>query len=236
MSDPNEHPLFPATSENADPPRVSKINIARFDPIKGTSPFIPRLFDAAEIRDLSQIAEMFGGGRYELVGRDEHRIVARRSYEIAGESKPLVQEVPKPVHDTVPSPALPPPAQSGMGFGGFAAMLPIVVPIILQYLQNAAAERREQQTQNQAMYMNMMQQQQASSQAFIQAMSNLNKGSGSSEDFRAGIAWAENFIAGKMEAAAEGGGETDAAEIMKTIGQAFEMMKLTGGPPAAGAT
>lgn len=232
-----EHPLFPAKDENDDPPQVGKINIARFDPIKGTMPFVPRLFDASEIRDLSQIAELYGGGRYELIGRNAegNRIVAKRVYEIAGDPKPLVAPLPVEPRDTIPVPAHHTPASPASGFN-IATALPVVVPIVLQYLQNAAADRREQQAQSQAMTMAMMQQQQASSQAFIQAMSNLNtRGSNSSEEFRAGIQFAENLIESKMAAAAEaGGGEADAAEIMKTIGQAFEMLKLTGGTPPTG--
>jgi hypothetical protein len=231
-----EHPLFPAKDENDDPPQIGKISIARFDPVKGTSPFIPRMFDAKEILDLSQISEMYGGGRYELVGRNAegNRIVAKRVYDIAGPSKPLVAEVP-PV-ETAPV-YHPPAAPAQASQMNMATVLPIVVPIVLQYLQNAAADRREQQAQSQAMTMAMMQQQQASSQAFIQAMSTLpqRSGGGSSEEFRAGIQFAENLIEAKMAAANEaGGGEADAGEIMKTIGQAFEMLKLTGGssPPA----
>jgi hypothetical protein len=232
----SEHPLFPAKDENDDPPQIGKISIARFDPVKGTSPFIPRLFSADEIRDLSQISELYGGGRYELVGRNAegNRIVAKRVYDIAGPSKPLVAEVPPVESPPIYHPPVAPAPVQGINF---ATVLPVVVPIVLQYLQNAAADRREQQQAQQANTLMMMQQQQASSQAFIQAMSNLNtRSSGSSEEFRAGIQFAENLIESKMAAAAvAGGGEADAAEIMKTIGQAFEMLKLTSGsPPVAG--
>lgn len=244
-----EHPLFPAKEDDDEPPLIGSISICRFDPVKGTSPFIPRRFSAEEIRDLSQIAELYGGGRYELIGRNTegNRIVAKRVYEIAGESKPLVAPLPMP---DAPPPvrASQQPAQPASPFAGLAPLLPVIVPVVLQYMQTAAADRMAQQQrmqeasqssqqQMQAMMMAMMQQQQSSSQAFIQAMSSLpHKGSGSSEEFRAGIAFAENLIQGKLDAAAEaGGGETEAAEIMKTIGQAFEMLKLTGnGPPATG--
>jgi hypothetical protein len=234
-----EHPLFPAKDENDDPPQVGKINIARFDPIKGTMPFVPRLFDASEIRDLSQIAELYGGGRYELIGRNAegNRIVAKRVYEIAGDPKPLVAPLPVEPRDTIPAPFHAPPVAPPAQGMSLATVLPILVPVVLQYMQNASAERRAQEAQNQANHLMMMQQQQASSQAFIQAMSNLNtRGNGSSQDFKDGIAFAENMIAAKLEEAEKsGGGEADAAEIMKTIGQAFEVLKLTGGsPPATG--
>lgn len=237
MSDLVEHPLFPAKDEGDDPPRITNMNISRFDPVKGNSPFIPRLFGADEIRDLSQIAEMYGGGRYELVGRDGNRIVAKRVYDIAGDSKPLVASAPTPPAEPVQQVIQQAPQNQG-GLN-LASVLPIVVPIVLQYLQNAAADRREQQAQSQAMTMAMMQQQQASSQAFIQAMSTLpTRGGGNgSEDFKAGIAFAESIIEGKMAAAAEANGEDTAVkEIMTTVGQAFEMMKLTGNTPPAGST
>jgi hypothetical protein len=223
------HPLFPAQDSESEPPEIGWISLCRWNSQRGQLEYIPRKFSAEEIQDLSQIYELFGGGRYELVGRNRagNRIVAKRAYTVAGEPRPLTQETP--VLDTKPAFTPPPATPAAPGFN-VSALLPILVPILLEYFKSSATERQAAAQQMQTVFMTMLQQQQSSSQAFITAMSNLHTtqatvGSGSRADFMAGIEFAENMLAGKMEEIQKTG-VVDSGEIFKTIGQAFELLKV----------
>jgi hypothetical protein len=242
--EPQQHPLFPAKSDDEDAPQVTQISIARWNIAKGRNEYVPRMFAAEEIHDLSAISALFGGGQYELISRYGNRITARRQYDIAGEPRPLVDEPPRPA-PPLAAPALQQHAHSSSGGppGWVLGMLPMLLPIVLEYLKSAASERQAQQVQTNQMMIGVMQTQQSSSQAFITALSNLhashggNGGGGGRADFMAGIEFMENLLNAKMEEAKAGGGDDESQQIIKTIGQAFEGLKmLQGGGGVPGGT
>ena len=84
----NEHPLFPPTDEDDDPPEVEYIHVSRFE--NGRTPWCAHKFAPEELTELEEIADMFGGGMYELIAKNGPRISAKRRYEIAGRQKPLI--------------------------------------------------------------------------------------------------------------------------------------------------
>lgn len=78
------HPLFPARSEDDEAPEVCSIHVTRPGEGWHVFPFKPE-----ELTELSQIYERFGGGRYELIARNDRHITDRRPYTLPGPSKPL---------------------------------------------------------------------------------------------------------------------------------------------------
>src|SRR3990172_2105550 len=81
------HPLFPAEDET-DAPEVGAIHVTRHE--GGSQRWAPRRFAAEDLRELSDIAELFGGGCYELIARsrDGSPITPRRPYTLAGPPLP----------------------------------------------------------------------------------------------------------------------------------------------------
>lgn len=88
MSD-EGHELFPAASEDQDPPAVETINVTRHAGPGRKVEWAPRAFGADELQSLEQLYEWFGGGDYELIARAGGRISARRQYTLGGKSRRL---------------------------------------------------------------------------------------------------------------------------------------------------
>jgi hypothetical protein len=241
QSDRIGHPLFPARKEGDDPPEIEWIFVARFDHSTGRLLYVPRRFNADELTDLSQIAELWGGGRYELVGRVANRITARQSWDVAGPSRPLFEQAAGGASQAPLSEAIAPPANLARGGEPqpiWLTLLPTLLPLALEMVKSSAAERQMLAQQSQQMMASVMATQQASSQAFIQAMSGLYQNqhrapSGGAEDFIKGIDFAENLLAEKMKALEEQGGGTD--DMMKTIGEIFGTLRQFGFPGTPGA-
>jgi len=78
------HPLFPASGPEEDPPDVVTIHVMRIP--DGTH---IRPFDAAELTSLEQVYEMWGGGNYTLIARDQSYITGKVTVRLPGESLPL---------------------------------------------------------------------------------------------------------------------------------------------------
>jgi len=94
-----EHPLFPADGDSA-PPEIAFIQINRYE---ASGPvLIARTFTAAELTSEAQIAEFYGGGLYELIGRRAGKqdpammgnISRKRRVRLPGVSAPLAPEAP----------------------------------------------------------------------------------------------------------------------------------------------
>jgi len=242
------HPLFPAEGDEDEVLGIGSITIGRWNPRLGVLEYAPGRFMAEEFMDTTAISERFGGGKYTLVGRTAagNRILKKVSYQIAGASKPLVGTEEDSGPYTPPGQQQPtqvvhaPPPAPAPSFN-WAQLLPLLVPIFLEYLKTSAADRASMLARSDQTMQLMMQQQQSSSQAFITAMSQLySKGGGGngSADFQAGIQFMENLLESKMNAAEEAGKGDDAGELLKVMGQAFEAAKLMstgsgGAAPAA---
>lgn len=144
------HPLFPP-DEDGEAPQVLKIHVLRYE--GGAKPvWCPRLFDAAELQSLEDIHGLFGGGTYELIGRDATNITARVTYAIPGKSRSLLGE--EEPQGEAPGPG-----------GGLATADPNVqlIGLLVQMMQ--------QQSQVQMSFLqSMMQSQAASSREHVQMM------------------------------------------------------------------
>lgn len=171
---PDEHPLFPV-EEGAQPPNVKFIHVTRFE--KGGQVFAERVYKADELTDLSQIAQQYGGGQYELIGRSPAKknpdnmgnISARRRYRIAGKSLPIA-EAPD---DDDEKPAYAPPAS---GLTGDSAFI-IALMQMNQQNQQAAEQRAEAQAardaENNRQFMQLMMQQMTAGKAESAQMTTL---------------------------------------------------------------
>lgn len=158
------HPLFPASDDSSDPPEVLRIHVQRTP--DGTH---YRAFAPEELTDYQQIYEMFGGGQYTLLARNEHRITGRTTVTLPGRSKPLnpssEDERPQPQPPPIPTQAVP---SSDPNF---------MIAMLQMMQQNTAAmmqmmmKQGESQTQ---MMLAMMQQGSGSAREHIQVMQALH--------------------------------------------------------------
>lgn len=228
-----EHPLFPAKSENEEPPEVFWINVTRRE---GTENVLaPRAFKAEELIDEEQLVERFGGGTYELIAKNEarSRITARRAYKIAGPPKPLFDAPPaaEPVAAVMPTAA-------ANANGGWREWLPLFMPLVLKYLDGQQSMQAQMVASSNQLMTAVMTQSQAGAREHVQSMSAMHnanmqqlaqilaaKGSGGGGDgkgFLEGVGWMQDFLSGQLERAQQSGddGET------KTLEQLLETFKL----------
>jgi hypothetical protein len=82
------HPLFEAEEPGGEAPIVMAIHVTRWDR-DGKQRFFPTKFAADTLTDLSQVADNFGGGAYELIAYGPGGCTARRRYTLDGRPKPL---------------------------------------------------------------------------------------------------------------------------------------------------
>ncbi len=156
----NAHPLFPSLSPDEEAPEVEYIHVTRFS-ADGPAKWHHRRFAAEELTELSQIAETFGGGVYELIAYAGGGISARRRYRLDGKPRPLNPE--EPVGDDEDAGAVP----------------PIVAPpappsdLTAQMLQLLIGMMQASATQNSQLIQMLLQQGQAQAQTHIQTMAQL---------------------------------------------------------------
>jgi hypothetical protein len=111
----NDHPLFPPMNDSEDSPEVTQIHVTRIE--AGRPVYCPHLFGADELLSLEQVADMFGGGDYELVARDGKTFSARRRYTLPGKSRPLlIGNNVETNQETQVNVQLPPPQSDMMAF------------------------------------------------------------------------------------------------------------------------
>jgi hypothetical protein len=226
------HPLF-AVDEDDDPdaeaPEIGHITVKRWE--GGRQFTAPRLFRADELTSLEELYATFGGGKYELIGRsvDNSRIVARRSYEIPGPAKPMFAE---PEHAASAPKAEGPdmgalvallraqqPAGSGFSAQTLIALLGVVAPVLQQWLQNNAQQQAAMQANNQQFLATLLTNSSQQTDKLVSVMGTLytsgagGKGAGSG-DYRAGMEFMRDFLAGQMEAQAEGADEPSIKDLI----------------------
>lgn len=131
------HPLFPAPDGSEDKPDdrdIRWIYVHRNE--KGVDQICPRKFTAEELTEPEQLYELFGGGAYMLIGRDDTKIRARSPrIMLPGASKPLVPEEAAPPKIAAPTAAAAGPS-GGFDLGSL---------IMLQMQQQQAAQTQQTQ-------------------------------------------------------------------------------------------
>jgi hypothetical protein len=193
------HELFPANDDDEDAPDVHKICVHRVE--NGASVVWPYGFvPQEELRDLPAVAARCGGGRYELVARDEKRIVARRTYNIAGEPKPLDGSKP-----AAPSVVMPAPVAAPAGSPSWLHLVPVLTPLVLGVLQHLGSQSQAQMT----LIAGMLQGKGKDADAHVQAMQSM---------YQANTATLANLFATFAAAGNKGSGSTgDVLKVMEFV-------------------
>jgi len=169
------HPLFPNAPED-DKREIAWIHVTRFE--RTGQIWFPRAFKAEELAGLDDIAGMFGGGTYELIGRAASTksggvgvIIDRLRVTLPGEPLPFAPADEAPAGAGQPMPTLP------MGGGGGNDMQTIVLAM-MQMQQSA----QQQQSQLMATMFQASSQQTA---AIVTALAGRNDGGGAAEMIKA---------------------------------------------------
>jgi hypothetical protein len=135
----DSHPLFPAASEDTDPPEVQTIHVTR---VPDGTHF--RAFGPDELTSLEQIYQMFGGGQYTLLARNASHITARVAYTLPGKSKPMNPEPQEEPHLVPAPPAAAPPQQTSDNFFlGMMQMMQANTTAMMQMMQAQSAKQTE---------------------------------------------------------------------------------------------
>lgn len=157
-----DHPLFPPTDDEPDPPDVERVHVTRFEP-KGQM-WCPRVFMAEELMGLEDVHALFGGGAYELIARSSKNkekrnvISARRRYQIPGPSRPLVLDGSEP---EAPAPVVASPSPGAGGVSLWPTLLALIPPLLQAWMGS--------QKEHTAMMMAMMNSQQQTMAALMNA-------------------------------------------------------------------
>lgn len=181
------HPLFPLEEGETEGPEIGWIMVSRWE--NGAFVYARDRFPAAELTEISQIADMFGGGAYELVARNStmQRITARRKYVIPGEPLPIKPEDPSKnaTHAHAGGSTL-------QGLGAFniggangkdgapwwmplaLALLPVVSEHISRTAMAQAQAQQAMLTQTQSLMAAIMSQGQNNANSFVQAMQSMH--------------------------------------------------------------
>jgi hypothetical protein len=225
-------------------PDVRFINVTRWD--GGAKVTAPRLFRAEELADQGALFALYGGGRYELLGRDvtNSRIIAKRALNLPGPSKPMHDDQPSAapqagapdVADLLKAMVAMQQPQQAAGFNWQAvvALAGALAPVLGQWLQTSATRDAEAQRRHHEFMAALLQQQQGASDKLVATMGQLyssgGAGGGGEAQFRKGIEWATEFMAGKAEAAAGAGEEFNIKDLLPLL---TEVMKQQQAPAQA---
>ena len=238
------HPLFPPDDDDDDSPAalISEICVQRVE--LGKKVTCPRMFRGEELMSLTDLAALYGGGEYELIGRHNNRITSRRRYTIPGANKPMyegsVQEAEKPV--TQSQVINPMQAMIGTGDGGIMGL----IMMMMQQMMQAQAQAAQNQTQ---MFLAMMTNtQQQSSEEKAQARAELqaniererqsaertmammremmqSRPGSSGEEFSKGIEFMRSFAMQQIQSAKEAAGTGGESELERLLGTGLELVQ-----------
>jgi len=241
LSEPNPgHPLFPPKDDDDEPPDVQSIQVFRVE--NGQKVMVPKHFGPQDLQTEIDVFTLYGGGIYELVARgalsgNRQGMTARRGFQLPGLSKPLVEGPPK----TADVSSAVPVAQQAANSAGSPTWLPIMatlLPLLLQWLSGQQESARMDRQSQQGLLTAMMKQGQDSNAQMITLLATLKQpgGSGDGAQFREGMKFMQEFVAGQMEtleAQKKESGESE--DIMATIGQLSQFAELinkfSGEPP-----
>ncbi len=227
----NPHPLFPEAKPDAE---IGHIHVTRFDPAKGRFVYAVRCWPAAELLDVGQIWQAYGGGSYELVARteDRRRISARAQYELDGDPKPLEPSAPKPKLDATPMPQSVPSPDTGM-----AAMIPLLMQMMQAQSQQttqillAVLQRGESSGREHIESMTRLHDRFATGQTeLMKALMTGGAGGGGGGGFQSGVNFALKFLAENRDklvgAVQESGGDEET--LLETLNNVFAGVQMFG--------
>jgi len=242
------HPLFPPGDEDdeeSDPPDIQEVAIQRKE--QGKYVTAPRTFLIGELADANQLYTEFGGGEYQLIGRDSRHVIRRRTLlTLPGPPKPMfdVPDSPPPA----PKPQTVNPMAAMMGGEG-GGIMGLIMMMMQQMMQSSAAAQAQQTQMFMAMMSNSTQQSAAEKQAQQEAynrqrdqdrqhsemmmamMTKLSEArqagnsSGGEEAFFKGVEFMRHFSTQQIEAmkaTAKGGGDFDLEGLLGTALEALQ--------------
>ncbi len=242
------HPLFPPSDDDdsdEEAPDIQEIIVQRKENAKWVT--APRTFLSGELVGLAQLHSEFGGGEYQLLGRDSLKRIRRRVfYTLPGAYKPMFDEGPSP-EPSKPAQAIN-PMMAMMG-GGDGGIMGLVMMMMQQMMQSQQAASQQQSQMMMAFITTMSTGNQAQIQAAQEAMNRqadrdardkesqmtmliklteAGKGGGGSNDFFKGVEFMKQFSTSQIEATlakVKGGGDDgglNLESILETLGQAFQ--------------
>jgi hypothetical protein len=238
------HPLFPNLEDDQEV-QVGYIHVTRFE--SGGTVYAPKLFKAEELQDLDTIVQLYGGGKYELIGRDlkGQRVVTRQTYTLPGKPKPLGPEEnepdPKPPVSQTPTPDV-------------ANMNPmaLMMPIMMQMMQMQAAQATNMHQSTMQMITALIAKSSDGANQHVATMQSLhdrhaadqaamyqtilaakgNNGGGSPGDFMKGVEFMKKFVENNVPAEAQ-----QDESFMSTLAQIMQGAQMfMGGPNGGGMT
>jgi hypothetical protein len=215
------HPLFP--TEPGEPiPQIDWIAIARFEK-RGTVD-CPRIYPASELTTLDDIANMYGGGNYELRGRcsgasgQPGPMVRRARYTIEGRSYPFTGE----------------DAAGAEGEAAQAQAAPAMDPIVLfmTMMKESQAEARaagERQMQLLVAMMTQSAQQQTSSMQAMASIIGAAMGSNKGPDLGTMLTAVAGMSSAQLQAFAQMMPRPDTSDPIERMGKLMEVAKAMKG-------
>lgn len=246
------HELFLQEDEGRPLKPIHYIHVSRFE---GSQKYNhPRLIPADELPDAESLFRRFGGGRYELTARDasKKRIITKRAFVLPGKSKPLESfEEDEEERDSPPVATVSPQQASSMtgvvgGIAGLAPVFAVIVPMIIQWMQNSQAQSLKQTEAQALMFKTILEQSKDSSREFIQSMNAMytaqiqmlkdsrgteQDGPSNPTDFMKGIEFMQQFTEANREALAEKAAEAGSDDPMKMIETLMGAMNMFKGIP-----
>jgi hypothetical protein len=234
------HPLF--LSEDPDKPAPEGIEVITIRRANGAKKeTYPHSFVAADLQSFEDIHKSFGGGDYELIGRNAHHIVSRKYVTLPGPSLPF-----SPTDASAPAPQ--PPASNARGGGGdgLGGMGAVIVAMIqsqaaqaqaqaqmMGQMMVAAMSRKEAPPtppQDTALIQLLMKASHDDRQALTSLFATIATReppapSGDISAFQQGMALAMQLVE-SQGAAASGGGDWTPDTILQTVQAAVEGMKV----------
>lgn len=220
------HPLFPAKSEDDEPPEVLTIQIYRREGSQNV--LIPRRFLASELEDEQYISDMYGGGVYELVARNASRITMRRGIQLPGPSKPLFDTSAVP---QAPAAAPVDPTAALIGAMGappwWVPLISALAPVGIAMINNRAESERRAQEAHQALMATMMTNAQNANTQIVSLLTNMRSQTPNGAEFKEGMNFMQEMLAGQLEQArAQQQAGTESDDISKTIEQITQAMNM----------
>jgi hypothetical protein len=242
------HPLFPPgeeDDEDGEPPDIQEIYVQRKEQGKYVS--APRTFMINELPNIQALFAEFGGGEYQLTGRDSRHILRRRVVlQLPGAPKPMFDEGQAPAKQAAPPPPNPMAAMMGGGEGG---IMGLVMMMMQQMMQSQQAAAQQQSNMMMAFIQTMAQGNQTQITAAQEAMNRQaerdakdkqlqiemmmklaevrqsGNSTGGEEAFFKGVEFMRHFSTQQVEmakASAKSGGEFDLESILESVGQALQ--------------
>ena len=246
------HPLFPPSDDDddpdAEPPDIQFIHVQRKE--QGKYVTAPQVFMAADLQSVTQVFNEFGGGEYQLVGKDSRHILRRKViFQLPGPSKPMFDEASVAPPKPAPSPVN--PMMAMMGASGEGGIMPLIMMMMQQMMQQQSQASQQSMQMMMAFMQTMASGTAADKQAAQEAMNrqaerdaraaelqmNMMKemmalrqpgnSTGGEESFFKGVEFMRHFSTQQIEMAkasvsGKSGGDFDLESILESIGQAMQ--------------